>query len=251
MTRPLIGIPTQTREPIAGYLTTPCWIMGQRYVRAVTSAGGVPFVIPLLTGDTDTLWAIYERLDGVFLCGGVDIDPSLYGEERHVLCDKSDPDRDWTELTLVHWALADGKPVFGVCRGIQAINVAAGGSLYQHVPEQYPGDIKHDCFPPGPPYTRDYLAHDVEIDSRSLLGRVMGPGRLPVNSMHHQAIKKLAPSFRASVLAPDGLIEGIEADDERFVVGVQWHPEELAERQVPMRRLFDEFIQASSLHGSC
>jgi putative glutamine amidotransferase len=245
MTRPLIGVPTQTREPIPGYLTTPCWIMGQRYVRALTAAGGVPFIIPLLRGDTGTLRCIYDRLDGVFLCGGVDIDPAQYGEERHRSCDKPDPDRDWTELTLVRWALEDGKPVFGVCRGIQAINVAAGGSLYQHVPEQYPHGIKHDCFPPGPPYTRDYLAHEVTVDPHTLLGRMMGEDHVRVNSMHHQAIKKLAPDFRASVLAPDGLIEGIERTDDRFLVGVQWHPEELADTLAPMRRLFDEFIQAS------
>jgi putative glutamine amidotransferase len=248
MSRPLIGVPTQTREPIPGFLTTPCWIMGQRYVRALTAAGGVPFIIPLLTGDTDTLRAIYERLDGVFLCGGVDIDPSQYGEERHRSCDKPDPDRDWTELTLIRWALADNKPVFGVCRGIQAINVAAGGSLYQHVPEQYPRGIKHDCFPPGPPYTRDYLAHEVEVEPGTLLGRVMGAPRVLVNSMHHQGIKKLAPNFRASVRAPDGLIEGIEQIGPGFLVGVQWHPEELADKLAPMRCLFDEFIRVSGQH---
>lgn len=246
MTRPLIGVPTQTREPIPGYLTTPCWIMGQRYVRALTVAGGVPFIIPLLTGDTDTLRAIYDRLDGIFLCGGIDIDPSQYGEERHPSCDKPDPDRDWTELTLLRWALEDGLPVFGVCRGIQALNVAAGGRLYQHVPEQYDHGIKHNCFPPEPPYTRDYLAHDVEVDPATLLGRVLGERTVRVNSMHHQAVKTLAPGFRASVVAPDGLIEGIERSDDRFMVGVQWHPEELVERHAPMRRLFDAFIDRAA-----
>lgn len=250
MSRPLIGVPTQTREPIPGYLTTPCWIMGQRYVRAVTNSGGVPFIIPLLTGDTDTLRSIYEHLDGIFLCGGVDIDPAQYGEERHSSCDKADPDRDWTELTLLRWAIADGMPVFGVCRGIQALNVAAGGSLYQHVPEQFPHGLKHDCFPPGPPYTRDYLAHEVEVDGGTLLGRVMGTGRMLVNSMHHQAIKKLAPDFRASVRATDGLIEGIEGAGDGFTVGVQWHPEELADKQAPMRQLFDEFVRASGHHAT-
>src|SRR5207249_7714074 len=102
--------------------------MGQRYVRVLAGAGAVPRVIPLLTGDEPTLRAIYERLDGVFLTGGADLDPSAYGEERHALCDRSDPARDWAELALVRWALADSKPVLGVCRGVQVLNVACGGS---------------------------------------------------------------------------------------------------------------------------
>ncbi len=245
--RPLIGVPTQTREPIPGHLSTRCWIMGQRYVRALTTSGAVPFIIPLLTDDTDTLRAIYDRLDGLFLCGGVDLDPALYGEERHTFSDRPDPDRDWTELTLLRWALEDGLPVFGVCRGIQAMNVAAGGSLYQHVPEQYDHGIKHNCFPPEPPFTRDYLAHEVVAEPSTLLGRLMGPGHVRVNSMHHQGIKKLAPDFRASARAPDGLIEGIERTDGRFMVGVQWHPEELVQH-APMRHLFDEFVERAGRH---
>jgi len=243
--RPVIGVATQTLEAIPGKLPS-CWVMGQRYVRVLTSCGAVPWVIPLLQDDEATLRAIYDRLDGVFLTGGVDVDPSRYGEERHPLCDHTDPPRDWTELTLIRWALGDGKPFFGVCRGIQALNVACGGSLYQDVPSQYPDAIKHDCFPSANGFTRDYLAHPVRIESASRLSRLLGTECCTVNSMHHQGIKKLAPGLTATAFAPDGLIEGVEAMDKRFVLGVQWHPEELADDPAaPMRRLFTDFVSAA------
>jgi putative glutamine amidotransferase len=195
------------------------------------------------------LRAIYEEVDGVFLTGGVDIDPANYGEDRHELCDRSDPARDWTELHLVRWALADHKPLFGVCRGIQAINVACGGSLYQHIAEQHPAPIKHDYFPSSTPagavYSRDYLAHEIQVDSDSLLAGLLGGTRVRVNSMHHQGIKKLAPGLRACARAPDGLIEAVESTDGQFMIGVQWHPEELAESQPSMNRLFVDFIAAA------
>jgi putative glutamine amidotransferase len=243
--RPVIGIATQTLEAVPGKLPR-CWVMGQRYVRVLTAAGGVPWLIPLLPGDEDTLRAIYESLDGVFLTGGVDIDPSNYGEARHELCDRSDPPRDWTELTLIRWALADRKPTLGVCRGIQAINVALGGSLYQHIAAQHKDAIKHDYFPSVTPYGRDYLAHPVRVEPASRLGSVLGVASLPVNSMHHQGIKRLAPALVASAFAPDGLIEGVESGNGHYLMGVQWHPEELAEAHAPMGRLFADFIRAAA-----
>jgi putative glutamine amidotransferase len=244
MARPVIGIATQSLEPIPGRLPA-CWVMGQRYVRALAEVGAVPFLLPLLRDDIATLRAAYNRLDGIFLTGGVDIDPSNYGESRHEQCDHGDPDRDWTEIQLIRWALADCKPVFGVCRGIQAMNVACGGSLYQHVPEQYPAAIKHDCFPTATEYTRDYLAHPVHVESESRLGRLLGKHDLPVNSMHHQGIKRLAPGLTATAFAPDGLIEAVERTDAPFCIGVQWHPEELAPAHPPMRALFTAFVDAA------
>jgi putative glutamine amidotransferase len=175
----------------------------------------------------------------------VDIDPSHYGEVRHELCDRSDLDRDWTELTLIRWALADRKPILGVCRGIQAINVACGGSLYQHVPAEYPHAIKHDYFPTVAQCPRDLLVHPIQVEANSRLGRVLGQTRVEVNSMHHQGIKRLAAGLRVSAVAPDGLIEGLETADGHYLVGVQWHPEELAESQPGMQRLFTDFIAAA------
>jgi putative glutamine amidotransferase len=243
--RPVIGIATQSLEAVPGKLP-PCYLMGQRYVRVLAAAGAVPWLIPLLPEDEPTLRAIYANLDGVFLTGGVDVDPATYGEERHELCERSDPARDWTEIALVRWALADKKPVLGVCRGIQLINVACGGSLYQHVADQHPRAIKHDYFLTATEYSRDFLAHPVRVAADTRLGRLLGADSLPVNSMHHQGIKRLAPGLRPSAFAPDGLVEGVESANGTYLVGVQWHPEELAEAQAPMRRLFTDFVEAAS-----
>jgi putative glutamine amidotransferase len=244
--RPVIGIATQSLEAIPGKLPA-CWVMGQRYVRALAASGATPWLIPLLPEDEATLRAIYDHLDGLFLTGGADIEPARYGEERHERCDRGDGARDWTELTLIRWALADRLPILGVCRGIQALNVACGGSLYQDVHDQCPRAIKHDYFPsPATGFTRDFLAHSVRIQPGSRLRELLGTEQTAVNSMHHQGIKRLAPGLAATAFAPDGLIEGVERPDLPFVVGVQWHPEELVETQAPMRRLFVGFVAAAA-----
>ena len=242
--RPVIGMATQTLEAIPGQLPL-CWVMGQRYVRVLTEAGAVPWILPLLADDEPTLRAMYDRLGGVFLTGGVDVDPAHYGEERHARLGQTDPARDRTELTLVRWALRDGKPVLGVCRGIQVINVAAGGTLYQDMQAQYPNGIKHDYFPPADGYTRTSLVHSARVDAESRLGRILGSADVEVNSMHHQGIKALAPGLVPSARAPDGSIEGVEGCDAAFLIGVQWHPEELADTQPAMRRLFAAFVEAA------
>ncbi|MFO0842797.1 MAG: gamma-glutamyl-gamma-aminobutyrate hydrolase family protein [Gemmataceae bacterium] len=243
--RPKIGIATQTLHAMPGKLPA-CWVMGQRYVRVLAAAGAVPWAIPLLHGDLPTLRLIYEALDGVFLTGGVDVDPKEYGEGRHERCDQSDPCRDWTEITLIRWALMDRKPILGVCRGIQVINVACSGSLYQHLADEMPDAIKHDYFPTAEEPSRDYLAHDVTVEPNSRLGYLLGGRQVRVNSMHHQGIKRLGFGLRASVHAPDGLVEGVECASGHYVVGVQWHPEELAEAHVTQRRLFTDFIEAAA-----
>ncbi len=242
--RPVIGIATQTQEPIPGELPR-VWIMGQKYIHVLRTVGALPWLIPLLQDDEDTLRAIYERLDAVFLTGGVDVDPSTYQETRTSLCGVTDPERDWTEVRLIRWALEDGKPLLGVCRGIQAINVACGGTLYQDLTAQYPNAIKHDYFPTPTQWSRDYLAHDITIDPQSRLGAILGAERLLVNSMHHQGVQRLAPGLRPSAFAPDGLIEGFEGTNGSFVLAVQWHPEELAATHEPMRRLFSAFVEAA------
>lgn len=245
MSRPLIGLATQSLDAIPGKLPA-CWVMGQRYVRTLASVGAVPILLPLLLGDEETLRRIYDQLDGVFLTGGVDVDPACYDEPRHERSDRADPARDWTELTLVHWAIADHKPLLGVCRGVQLINVALGGSLYQHVPEQLASPIKHDCFPAAPDYLRDFLAHPVRAIPDSRLHHLLGDQDVLVNSMHHQAVKRLAPGLRASAFAPDGLIEAVEGHNGHYLVGVQWHPEELAESHESQRRLFTDFLDAAT-----
>jgi putative glutamine amidotransferase len=220
--------------------------MSHRYVHALTSVGAIPWLIPLLGDDVATLRDLYDELDGIFLPGGADIDPESYSAERHPSCDRSDPSRDRVELILVRWAMEDHKPVLGVCRGLQIINLAAGGSLFQDLKDLLLSAIKHDYFPFRDGYARDHLAHPVRLVEGTRLHRVAGVTELPVNSMHHQGIERLGAGLVASAFAPDGVIEGIEGGaDEHFLVGVQWHPEVLIDTDPRMRRLFEEFISAA------
>ena len=241
--RPVIGIPTQTLEAIPDELPR-CWLMSQRYVHMLVSVGAVPWIVPLLD-DEMTLRSIYDQADGVFLPGGVDMDPASYGEARGPGSGRVDPERDRTELTLVRWAAAERKPVLGVCRGAQVMNVAFGGTLYQDIATEREGSIKHDYFPTGGRYTRDQLVHDVRVVEGTQLAAALGATRLTVNSMHHQGIKELAPGLTVSALAPDGLIEGVEAASGQYLIGVQWHPESLVDADPRMRRLFATFIEAA------
>ena len=247
--RPIIGIPTQTLQAIEiipeGLPLS--WVMNHRYYDAVAEMGGAPFMIPLLE-DESVLRALYERLDALFLAGGVDMDPSSYGDERHHLCGRTDLARDRVELLFTRWALEDGKPILGVCRGMQVINVAFGGTLIQDCSELYPGAIKHDYFP-GAGHARDFLAHTITLEEGTRLREVMGAPEVPVNSMHHQGIDRLGRGLVASAVAPDGLIEAIEVSGDRFVVGVQWHPEMLIDSDAATRRLFEAFIDASREFG--
>ena len=174
----------------------------------------------------------------------MDVDPGSYGEERHDLCGRTDLARDRVELLFARWAMEEGKPVFGVCRGMQVINVAAGGTLYQDCAEQFPDAIKHDYFP-GAGWARDHLAHDVVLPENTRLRRLFGEERVMVNSMHHQAIRRMGEGLVASAVSPDGLLEAVEGTGEAFLVGVQWHPEMLVETDPGTLRLFEEFIEAS------
>ena len=245
--RPVIGIPTQTLQSMGGVSADfpPSWVMSQRYVNALTAAGAVPWLIPLVD-DEAAVRAIYDDLDGLFLPGGADIDPASYSEARHPLCDRSDPARDRLELTMARWAMADHRPVLGVCRGLQLMNLAAGGTLYQDLGEQMPGSIKHDFFPFEGNHRRDFLAHEVTLAEGSRIADILGAARVRVNSMHHQGIRDLGDGLVATATAPDGLIEGAEAADGSFFVGVQWHPEALTESDPRTRRLFEEFVAAAT-----
>ena len=245
--RPVIGIPTQTLQSLGGVSSQipPSWVMSQRYILTLTAAGAIPWMIPLV--DEATLRGVYEELDAVFLPGGADIDPRTYGAEPHPLCDKTDRERDRVEVSLASWALAEDKPVLGVCRGMQLINVAAGGSLYQDLADELPGSIKNDYFPfSGQGYARDYLAHDVSVVAGSRLAQLVGAGPLRVNSMHHQGVKELGRGLVATAEAPDGLIEALEGNDDGYLVAVQWHPEALTDNDARTRSLFADFIDAGA-----
>jgi len=242
--RPIIGVTTQTQDAIPNELPR-CWIMGQRYVEVLTSFGAVPWLVPLLPDDEATLRAIYERLDGVFLPGGADVDPASYGDEKHAACGRTDPARDRTEVALARWAAEDGKPVLAVCRGEQILNVAAGGTLYQDLAAHRDGSIKHDYFPVDGKYTREFLSHPVRVAAGTRLGELLEDDVIEVNSMHHQGIKTLAPGLVASAVAPDGVIEAVEPENGQFMIGVQWHPESLVDSDPRMHRLFTAFTAAA------
>jgi putative glutamine amidotransferase len=245
--RPVIGIPTQTLHSIDGIpeALPQSWVMNQRYFLAATIVGGIPWMIPLLDDDPDTLRCIYDRLDGILLPGGVDMHPSTFGEPLLPQCGRVDPARDRVELQLTRWAMEDRKPVLGLCRGLQVLNVALGGTLYQDIHSQKPGAIKHDYFPTAG-FERDHLAHEVTLAKGSRLRAALERPAIPVNSMHHQGIKELAPRLMASAVAPDGLIEGVESGDSHFLVGVQWHPEVFEMADPHTRHLFHEFIAAAT-----
>jgi putative glutamine amidotransferase len=200
-------------------------------------------LIPLLD-DIDALRAVYDRMDGVLIPGGVDVDPAAFGEAPHERLGRVDPPRDRVELQLVKWAVEDHKPVLGLCRGLQVINVALGGTLYQDLDAEYPNAIKHDYFP-NYGFDRDYLAHEVALTSGSRLQQALVADRIPVNSMHHQGIKVLGRGLEASATAPDGLIEAAESAGDSFLVGVQWHPEVFEATDPHAQHLFDEFIAAA------
>ena len=243
--RPIIGIPTQTLHSIDGIpeALPESWVMNQRYSRAVAAAGGLPVMIPLLE-DEDVLRGLYDRMDAVLIPGGVDLDPETYGEAPLPTCGRLDPDRDRVELRFARWAIAEGKPLFGLCRGLQILNVALGGTLYQDIAAQRNDALKHDYFPTAG-FSRDHLAHPVTVVSGSRLDALVGTAPLKVNSMHHQAVKDLAPGLVSTAVAPDGVIEAIESSANRFVLGVQWHPESLTDRDPRMQRLMAGFVEAA------
>lgn len=207
------------------------------YVAAVLQAGGAPFVIPPSDNDSAVCEAL-DRADGLILTGGDDVDPAVYGEEKLACCGETTPLRDRLEQTLIRHALERGMPILGICRGIQILNAALGGALYQDIAEQFGTQLKHprSDIPIGD-------AHTVRIEKGTLLYSIYGVDECPVNSRHHQGLKKIAPGMRISAWAPDGLPEAIEAEDGRPVLGVQWHPEGLIERLPLQRRLFRWLVQ--------
>ena len=239
--RPLIGVPTG-REKSQRFFGLPLYIMNQTYVRTLENLGALPVLIPLQMSEA-TLRGTFERLDGVMLPGGEDIDPSLYGEERHPQLGSTDRERDRTEMLLARWALEAGMPILGVCRGVQVLNVVCGGTLYQDLTTQMPTLHKHDYFPPT--FERFRITHQVAIEPDSRLARSLGQVH-EVNSMHHQGIRSLGAGLRVVGIAEDGLAEALEMPEVPFAVGVQWHPEELAKTDQHSAGLFFDFVRAAS-----
>lgn len=221
--RPVIGI-------------TPCSAI-RDYVESVKRAGGDPIVLHNSDNPADVL----ARVDGVLLTGGADVDPALYGQDPHDRTEV-DPNRDRFELPLARAALAGDTPLFAICRGVQVMNVAAGGTLVQDLPSQTSSELRHSIEVP-----KSHLAHTVQIEAGSRLAGAMGDAQITacsVNSRHHQAVATVAPAFVVSAVSPDGVIEAIERPSGAFCIGVQWHPENFWQTG-EFDQLFHSFIDSA------
>jgi putative glutamine amidotransferase len=206
---------------------------------AVERAGGLPILIPAGL-DAATLRALYDRLDGVLIPGGGDINPARYNATAHPLTAGIDDARDALEISVAQWAAADDRPLLGICRGHQLVHVALGGALIQDIASQVTTTIQHDNPVDRP---RD-LIHPVSIEAGSRLASVVGSTGCTVNSLHHQAVARPAPDLRVTAHAPDGVVEASELPDHRFFLAVQWHPEDLA-ADPAMLRLFEGLVEAA------
>lgn len=240
--RPLIGISCRFTTDVAW---SPTFVgVREGYVNAILEAGGAPLLIPPQV-DPGTLRQVYELVAGVVLPGGADIDPALYGEEPHPQLGQIEPLRDATEFPLARWAVADGKPLFAICRGLQVLNVALGGSLYQDINSQYPTTLEHDVGSKQHSWTN--LDHPVAFAPTSRLAELLGTTDSSVNSLHHQALKEIAPGLTVVGSAPDGIIEAVEGQGDAFLIGVQCHPEQLWQAaDTRWRRVFRAFVAAAA-----
>lgn len=220
-------------------VTAPCRLVERRervtlntaYVRALENAGLVPLAIPTMLA-ADRAGAALAAVRGLVLTGGEDVAPDRYGQAPHPRLGDVDPIRDAAELALIAAARKRGLPILAICRGIQILNVALGGTLYQDLPSERPSGVAH---------SDETSRHDVRVEAASRLGQTLGAEVASVNSRHHQAIRDLAPDLKAVAWADDGVIEGVEPADQGapWIVAVQWHPEDMTERA-----LFDGFAKA-------
>jgi putative glutamine amidotransferase len=238
---PVIGLTTYNNHNKAGF---PIAALTRMYITAIQEAGGAPVLIP--SGiNNEALEALVRKLDGLLLPGGTDISVEHYQGKFHPSMDKGDSARDAIEMALLKRFAGTGKPFLGICRGLQLVNVALGGSLYTHIQDQMPGAIKHAF---DSETEREVLAHAVQVDANTFLAHILAETSLMVNSLHHQGIKDLAPGLRSVAWAPDGLVEAIELPGHSFGLAVQWHPEWLLE-QPEMQRLFRAFVAAAGKYG--
>ncbi|TVQ28690.1 MAG: gamma-glutamyl-gamma-aminobutyrate hydrolase family protein [Spirochaetaceae bacterium] len=242
-TLPIIGIPCRNDRSVK-YNGTAIYGQSVAYTKAIVQAGGVPFLIPLDLPEP-SLRHLYDMTSGILLAGGGDIDPAVYGGAGHATIRDVEPNRDRAEITITRWAVADGRPLLGVCRGIQVIAVAAGGTLIEDIPSEVP-----DALPHKRPTGADREAGEtgivqlVRLTESSRLADIVGEEAISVNSIHHQAVRAVPAPFEIVGRSADGLAEAIEHRGHPFLVGVQWHPEQLVGSDESARRIFRAFVLA-------
>lgn len=236
MARPIIGITLDAEQP-GGYSKFPWYALRENYFGAAAAAGGLPFALP---HEPDMAEAYLDRIDGLIVTGGAfDVDPSFYGDAGKHPTVKTKDRRTAFEWAVTKGALARNLPVLGICGGQQLLHVVLGGTLIQHIPDAVSGALAHEQANP-----RDQAGHDIAVTRGTLLHRIVAAERLAVNSAHHQAAKDVPAGVVVDAVAPDGVIEGIEAPRYRFCLGVQWHPEfHINEGD---RKIFTAFIAAAA-----
>lgn len=216
--------------------------MRPAYIKAVRAAGGIPVILPLDLTEEDLAQLVGE-FDGFLFTGGPDVHPFYFGEETQAHCGSVCLRRDTMELALLKLVMAERKPILGICRGVQLINIGLGGDIYQDIPSQF-----HEDFPIAhtQPFYYDIPCHSVKVTPGTLLAKIAQSDSLRVNSMHHQAVRSVAAGLTASGHAPGGLVECIEKPDYPYLIGVQWHPEYLWEQDQAAMRLFASFVEAAN-----
>lgn len=232
---PLIGIPC--RAGLRAEVNRPMYYSNKTYIHAIEDAGGVPVLIPIIK-DMQILSALLQHLDGLLLPGGIDIHPSNYQEEAHAALRETDVQLDELELRLARWALREDIPTLGICRGLQLLNVALGGTLHQDLASEGVGSLRHANWDLQP----NKVIHSVQVEPGSRMEEVLGVQELAVNSLHHQAIKEPGKGISVSGRSEDNIIELMELPGRSFVMAVQCHPEELYTEQPVWARLFSAFI---------
>ena len=230
MKKPIIGI-----VPLVDIERESYWML-PGYMKGIEQAGGIPLMLPL-TSDEENLQQLAEELDGFLYAGGQDISPNLYAQRRSRMCGQCCHERDEMETILFRMVYEQDKPLLGICRGIQCINVVMGGTLYQDLPSEHSSDTEHHQIPP-----YDVPVHSVKIIGDSPLYKLLKKETLMVNSYHHQAILTLAPKVSAMAVSEDGLIEAVCVPKKRFIWGIQWHPELSCLVDENSRKIFSEFI---------
>jgi putative glutamine amidotransferase len=239
--KPIIGVTPNYFDPDRAGAPHPegSYYLNEPYARALSAVGAIPVALPYLEPGPDVLHLL-ERLDGVLLTGGFDVDTTLFGEDLHPSVKRVHPDRLRFEIDLIERSVRRGTPLFGICLGLQTLNLVYGGTFHQHVPDVYGDLIDHKR----PEEERGHPAHSVLLEEGSLVHRIMGSIEVEVNSLHHQAAGDPGDGLVVSGRATDGVVEVIERPGSPFCLAVQWHPEDLMDR-APHAALFEAFVEAA------